>query len=94
MAIQRLSKCCSIPVIRFGDNKMNYYWSCGCCGLKCDITEHDDTPDWMKEQSEEMIERIVNSPFIEPVIERVDFSKAKEFYLEDVKMADSIGSEI
>lgn len=89
--IHHFSVCCGLPVFNCGDNIIQ--WRCGNCGLLCEVTEHDDTPDWMKEQSEETIERIVNSPFIEPVIERVDFSKAKEFYLEDVKMSDSIGSD-
>ena len=92
--IHQFSSCCFLPVKRFGDNKMSITTRCSGCGLLCEVTLHDDTPDWMKEQSEEAIEKIVCSPFIESKIERVDFNRQKEYYLEDVKMPDTIGREI
>lgn len=91
MTKQEFSECCFLPVFHSGDNKYQRQSRCGGCGCVCNVIVMKDTSG-----CDELLLTVIpvhyNYPGVaEPL--RVNFNKQKEFYLEDMKMIDSIGNE-
>ena len=92
MRTQEFSECCFIPVFKTGDAKYQHQSRCGGCGCICNVIVQKDMTG-----CDELILTDIPAHYdyvMNVDVTRVDFNKPKEFYLEDVKMVDSVGREI
>lgn len=92
MTTQEFSECCFLPVFKSGDNKYQRQSRCSGCGCVCNVIAMKDTTGCDELHLTVIPVHYNYSAVAEPL--RVDFTREKDFYLEDIKMVDSIGNDV